>query len=153
MPTIEPFGQFFAAASAGLHSACALSASSESVGGIVTTTFFRAASALVCVTVAENGVVLFCVVDFGSVIASVSWGFSGRSLQPPTWNRELTAAVWPSAEPSVALIDFSAQEVGFRMNPGLSTETFRFCNRTGTPLTIVGSGSLTIVTCASCGST
>ena len=39
------------------------------------------------------------------------------------------------------------------MNPGLSTLTSSRCNRAGTPLTIVGTGSLTTVTCAVIGST
>src|ERR671915_1747796 len=59
----------------------------------------------------------------------------------------------PVVETIVALICFGPQEVGLSVKPGRLMSTLIDRNRTGTPLTIVGSGSETTVMCASTGST
>ena len=59
----------------------------------------------------------------------------------------------PEVETIVALICFGPHEVGLSVKPGRFTSTLIDRNLTGTPLTIVGSGSDTTVMCASTGST
>jgi len=53
----------------------------------------------------------------------------------------------------VAVICCAAHDVGLTMNPGRSISTSTERSRSGTPLRIVGSGSLTTEMCASVGLT
>src|SRR6185503_12846478 len=80
-------------------------------------------------------------------------GLKPRFAHSAAWKRSDTFALRPSVEVSVARIVLFAQLVGFNQNRGLSIETRTSRTSSGIPCKIVGNGSLTILTVASCLST
>jgi hypothetical protein len=74
-----------------------------------------------------------------------SLGRNRSAWQSPTWKCCVAWWMAPEVETIVALICFGPHEVGLIVKPGRFTSTAIDRNLTGTPLTIVGSGSDTTV--------
>src|ERR1035438_6221502 len=86
-------------------------------------------------------------------VPAVSLGLNGSFAQLATWNGEDTDSLALPTLLSDPVMAIWLQLVGLNSNPGRSTATLICLSCTGTPLTNVGNGSLTIVTAAVVGST
>src|SRR5580658_2746526 len=93
-----------------------------------------------------------CALLVFACVETVNDGLNARFAQSAAWKRLDTFALAPWVLVIVPATDRGSQLVGLNMKCSRSTVTLTVLICRGMPCRIVGNGSLTIVTCAVCGS-